>query len=177
MFSRTMKYIYLTCLSLLTVCLFLLTGCVDEDPCPGEPSVISYNEPVNIRLHADTGGLLFDSLHPIKDFVLVEHGDTISYKHKSFKGDTLITFTLRRLSAAYIWKSFGTILTSRVILSYDSTRSDTLLVSVLPRVYENQCNKTEYQQSEILLNGVLLRNDTASGCYLCGDTLTFNLNK
>lgn len=170
-----MKYNLLICLSLLIFSITFLTGCVDEDPCPGEPSVISYNEPINIRLHASEGGILFDSLRPIKNFVMTENGDTILYSHKSTEGDTLITFSLRRFSAAYIWNSFGTIMTSKVIFKYDSLRADTLHFSVLPRVYENQCNKTEYEKSEIQLNGEVIRRTRASNCFMCGDTLLITL--
>jgi hypothetical protein len=172
-----MKYNLLICLLILAFSILFLTGCIDEDPCPGEPSVISYNEPINIRLSSSQGGYLFDSLRPINGFVITEHGDTISYKHKSFKGDTLITFSLRRFSAAYIWESFGTIMTSKVILGYDSLRADTLHFSILPRFYENQCNKTEYEKSEILLNGEIVRRNRASNCFMCGDTLLITLEK
>lgn len=171
-----MKYTLLTCLSVLASSFFLLTGCVEEDPCPGEPSVIYYNEPVNIKLHASDSSSLFDSLRPIEDFILTEHGDTLSYKHMSVGSDTLITFNLRRFSAVYIWESFGTVMTSNVILKYDSARADTLHFIVLPRFYEDQCNKTEYEKSEVLLNGDLIRSERASDCFLCGDTIILNLN-
>lgn len=151
-------------------------GCLKEDPCPGIPSIIDYNEPVILRLHTQAGNTVFDSLYVFDSLIILENGDTTTFKKLTVGEDTLVQLTLKRLSAAYLWSHFDSTVTSQIVFVFDSVARDTFRVEVVPVEYPEKCNQTEYASTRVLFNSQLLSETSNTTCFLCGDTLTLEIN-
>lgn len=164
-------------LIIISAILFLFGyGCLKEDPCPGIPIIIDYNEPVIIRLNTAEGTSVFDSLFVLDSLLVLENGDTTTFKRVKVGNDTLIQLTLKRLSAAYLWSHFDSTVTSDITFVFDTLSRDTLSFQVVPVEYPEKCNQTEYASTRIFFNSQLLREGSNSPCFLCGDTLSLEIN-
>ncbi|HLO92644.1 MAG TPA: hypothetical protein VK172_15875 [Lentimicrobium sp.] len=164
-------------LLLLFLSVLLLTSCLDEDPCPGEPDVIHYDEPFILRFRTIDEGNPFDTtIYKIDSLIIVENDDTVKFRYTTAGNDSILKFRLRTFNAPNIWSHFDSVMISQVIFIFDSITRDTLVVKATPKERKEPCNSTWYSSNEIFFNSLLIRENGQSPCYLCGDTLTLYIN-
>lgn len=171
--NRINKYV----LGLILATLVLpIAGCLDEDPCGGlDPVVIAYNEPYILRLRTQGDTSIFTQMYNIKDLVIVENGDTLTYRYLKTSSDSVIQFTPKSLSAAYIYQNFDSLMHTEIIFHYDSIQSDTMFIEALPKEYETACSKVEYQSILLKFNETIIRKANNTTCITCKDTLVIKI--
>ncbi len=164
-------------ISILLMALVLpFAGCLEEDPCNGlDPVVIAYNEPYILKLRTQDDISIFTDIYDINELVITENGDTIDFRYYKVSTDSVIQFTPKSLSAAYIWQSFETVMHTEIIFHYDSIQSDTLTIQVLPREYDTDCPRTEYATTELKFNETIIREVNNTPCITCKDTLVIKI--
>lgn len=173
MLKITLKFLLFSLISHLVV----FTSCLDEDPCPGEPEVIEYNEIVALRFRTANDGNPFDTtMYKLDSLIIIENSDTLKFNYTSVGNDSIIKFVLNSFAAPKIWSHFDSLLTSEIIFHFDSINIDTLHINIQPKEVNLPCNSTWYESSRIVFNSQLIKETSHSSCYICGDTLTLYLN-
>lgn len=161
---------------LFSAILLPLNGCLEKDPCNGlNPVVIAYNEPYILRLRTQGDTSIFTQMYNIKDLLILENGDTLSYRYLKTSTDSVIQFIPKSLSAAYIWQNFDSVMFTELIFYYDSINSDTMFIEAHPRHYETACPKTEYEAIELRFNETIIRKANNTTCITCRDTLVIKI--
>jgi hypothetical protein len=161
---------------LILAIIMLFSGCLEKDPCNGlEPVVIDYNEPYILKLRTEGDTSIFTSMYDINNLVIVENGDTLAYKYFRVSTDSVIKFTPKSLSAAYIWRNFDSIMNTELIFRYDSIHSDTMFIMAQPKHYETACPKTEFHKIELKFNDRIIRSRNNTTCITCSDTLVIKI--
>jgi hypothetical protein len=152
------------------------SGCLEKDPCNGlEPVVIDYNEPYILKLRTEGDTSIFTNMYDINNLVIVENGDTLSYKYHRVSTDSVIQFIPKSLSAAYIWRNFDSVMNTEIIFRYDSINSDTMFIMAQPKHYETACPLTEFHKIELKFNDKIIRSRNNTTCITCKDTLIIKI--
>ncbi len=107
--------------------------------------------------------------------MIVENGDTLDYRYIKTSSDSVIQFTPKSLSAAYIYQNFGSLMHTEIIFHYDSLQSDTMFIEARPKEYETACSKVEYQSIELKFNETIIRQANNTTCITCRDTLVIKI--
>lgn len=161
-FTDSMKNIVLVFLILINS-----LSC-SKDPCKGEPHAICFDNSVYLRLLNSDKISIFENRYDIDSLIVKENDSTLMYTYTDQEEIKIQLYTFR---SDNVTKNFNKVIESKLILSFNSNSTDTMLFRAKPMIYPDNCNSTEYVSYQVLYNDSLILTSSQHKGFLCGNQL------